>query len=131
MVMCVTSCNKVCYFVTCFRSNSEVCENPIGGRSWFVTSVGLEVFSRKNLVFIISFPYFCWIFASGCVTNSLSEQGLSLFPETCENLTTQFTPLLWLCIPIYIILDLWLHAVKDQDSCAWYKVLLFTATSSN
>jgi len=25
-------------------------ENPTGGRSWFFTSVGLEVFPRKNFV---------------------------------------------------------------------------------
>ena len=58
MVTWVTSCNKVCYFVTCFSPNSEVCENPTGGRSWFFTSVGLEVFPRKNLVSIISFAHF-------------------------------------------------------------------------
>jgi len=30
----VTSCNKVCSFVTCFSPNSEACENPTGGKSW-------------------------------------------------------------------------------------------------
>ena len=56
--MWVTSCNKVCYFVTCFSPNSEVCEIPTGGRSWFFTSVGLKVFPHKNLVSIISFAHF-------------------------------------------------------------------------
>ena len=49
----VTSYNKVCYFVTYFSPNSEVCENPTGSRSWFFTSVGLEVFPCKNLMSII------------------------------------------------------------------------------
>jgi len=49
----------VCYFVMCFSLNSEVCENPTGDRSWFFTSVGLEVFPHKNLVSIISFAHFC------------------------------------------------------------------------
>ena len=48
----------MCYFITCFSPNSEVCENPVGGRSWLFTSVGLEVFPRKNLVSILSFAHF-------------------------------------------------------------------------
>jgi len=27
--------NKECHFITCFSLCSDVCENPIGGRSWF------------------------------------------------------------------------------------------------
>ena len=57
--MWVTSYNKVCYFVTCFSPNSELCENPTDDRLWFFTSVGLEMFPRKNLVSIISFTHFC------------------------------------------------------------------------
>ena len=56
--MWVTSCNKVCYFVTWFSPNNEVYENPKGGRSWFFISVELEVFPRKNLVSILSFAHF-------------------------------------------------------------------------
>ena len=29
------NCNGESYFVMCFSPNSEVCENPTEGRSWF------------------------------------------------------------------------------------------------
>jgi len=56
--MCVTSCNKVCYFVTCLARIVK-CVKILQevGRGFF-TSVGLEVFPRKNPVSIISFAYF-------------------------------------------------------------------------
>jgi len=47
--VCVTSCNGECYIVTFFSPFSDVCENPTRGRSWFSTSVGLEVFHIKIL----------------------------------------------------------------------------------
>jgi len=50
-------------------------------------------------------------FSSGWVKNTLSEQGLRLFPETTENLPTQFTP--FLC----------LYALKSNKYIGLYKIV--------
>ena len=71
---------------------SGLSENPIGGRSWFFTSVGLEVFHVKIGVFTI----FAVIYFLPSQEQSV-QTGLLI---VCENLATcertQFTPLLCL-----------------------------------
>ena len=39
-------------------SFSELCENPIGGRSWIFTSVGLKVFHVKIVCSLFADIYF-------------------------------------------------------------------------
>ena len=79
-------------------------------------------FPRKNLMSII-FIYFHWNLVSWRVTNTLSEQGLSLFPETAENLSTQFTPS---CI--YVLSNLAVSMTKPTGvtlfSVPWLKFLI-------
>ena len=84
-----------------FSPFNEVCENPTRGRSWFFTSVRLEVFHEK-----ISCPLLLFISAAILVLdedlNTMSKQGLSLFSETAENLSTQFTSS---CVCVLLILS--------------------------
>jgi len=79
-----------------FSLISEVVENPVG-RSWFFTSVGLEAFPHKNLVFTISSTSFRGIFVSGHVTNSLSEQGFNLFSRKLRKFDNTIHPLSCVC----------------------------------
>ena len=87
----------MCYFVTCLAQIVK-CVKILGevGRGFF-TSVGLEVFLRKNLVSITSIALFREISAVGQFRNAICKQGLSLFSRKVRKSYNTIHPLLCLC----------------------------------
>jgi len=75
-----------------FNTISEVCENPTRGRSWFFTSVGLEVFHVRIPCSLFLFLFFNFFWT--CYKQPARTRPKAYSSENCENLKTQFTPLL-------------------------------------
>jgi len=93
------NCNGVSYLVICLARIVEVWKS-YRGRSWFFTSVELEVFPRKNIVL---YP-FTFLFISATISFLDSQQtpwsnnSPVYFQKTHKKLPTQFTLSSCVCV---------------------------------